>query len=90
MKLYTRRLWSVPLWGVAAFSVLGSWYSSAELGGLNVFVPIYGGIAAACLAAAVHICFTAAPSSYMKLTSGLLSLACFGFLVWLCIGLAGA
>ena len=90
MKLYTRLLWSVPLWGVAAFSVIGSWYSFAELGGFNVFVPIYGGIAAACIAAAVQIGFTAAPSSYMKLTSGLLSLACFGFLVWLCIGLAGA
>jgi hypothetical protein len=55
MKLYTRLLWSVPLLGVAAFSVIGSWYSFAELGGFNVFVPIYGGIAAACLAAAVHI-----------------------------------
>ena len=76
--------------GSGCLLCVGSWYSFAELGGLNVFVPIYGGIAAACLAAAVHICFTAAPSAYMKLTSGLLSLACFGFLVWLCVGLAGA
>jgi hypothetical protein len=90
MKLYMRLLWSVPLLGVAAFSVIGSWYSFAELGGFNVFVAIYGCVAAACLAAAVHICFTAAPSAYMKLASGLLSLACFGFLVWLCVGLAGA
>jgi hypothetical protein len=72
------------LWGVAAFSLLGSSYSFAELGGFNVFVLIYGSIGAACIAAAVRICLARAPSAPLKLTFGLLSLACFGFLVWLC------
>ena len=90
MKLYTRLLSSVPLCGAAVFSVVAAWYSFAELGGFNVFVPIYGGIAAACIAAAVYICVTAAPPAYVKITIGLVSLACFGFLVWLFIGLAGA
>ena len=84
MKLSTRLLLSVPLWGAAAVSLLGSWYSYGEPRALNVFVLIYGAIGAACIAAAVRICLARAPSRPLMVTLGFLSLVCFGFLVWLC------
>jgi hypothetical protein len=84
MKLYTRLLWSVPLWGAAAVFLLGTWYAYGEPRALNVFVLIYGAIAAACIAAAVRICLARPPSVPLKVTLGILSLVCFGFLVWLC------
>jgi hypothetical protein len=49
-----------------------------------VFVLIYGAIGAACIAAAVLICLARAPSVPLKVTLVLLSLVCFGFLVWQC------
>ena len=84
MKLYTRLLLSVPLWGAAAVFLLGTWYAYGEPRALNVFVLGYGAIAAACIAAAVRICLARAPSVPLKVTLGFLSLVCFGFLVWLC------
>ena len=84
MKLSTRLLLSVPLWGAAAVFLLGTWYAYGEPRALNVFVLGYGAIAAACIAAAVRICLARAPSVPLKVTLVFLSLVCLGFLVWLC------
>jgi hypothetical protein len=84
MKLYTRLLLSVPVWGAAAVFLLGTWYAYGEPRRLNVFVLIYGAIGAACIAAAVRICLARAPSRPLMVTLGFLSLVCLGFLVWQC------
>jgi hypothetical protein len=84
MQPYTRLHWSVPLWGVALFSLVGSWYSFAEPGRFNWFVLFYGSIAVVCIAVAVRMCLTQSLSVPMKLTFGVLSLSSFGFIVWLC------
>jgi hypothetical protein len=43
MKLCTRVLLSIPLWGMAAVCILGFW-ASFETGGFNAFDVIYGPI----------------------------------------------
>ena len=73
MKLYTRLLLSVPLWGAAAVFLLGTWYAYGEPGAPNVYVLIYDAIAAACVAAAARLCLARAPAVPLKVTLGLLS-----------------
>ena len=82
MKLAARLLVAVPFCGVAAFCLFG-YLASFEGGRLNVFHLIYGSIGVACVALAECVRRTRTPSLPLKSVLGLLSLTCFGLLVWL-------